>query len=273
MFLLKAGTYTFQQSETIQNVSSILVEYIEGGSNLVIKEIGIDLYSSITIDHDCIVYFYNKITSGVTFSNKKYYVWLVEGSNPSTFEPYSGSTTEYEFPQEAGTVHGGSLTIHQDGTGELVVDHAFLTDDGSLNWIRNNDGSFYVANPGSAAVQDADGCACNYAPFVLGFDGLKVFFRSNGLISLGNGWGNVFATADALKAAFASVPIQFVYKLATPIVYELTNQQVISLLHGANNVWADTGSVSLEYPADTKLYIDKRIAELQALVLENISNS
>lgn len=43
----------------------------------------------------------------------------------------------------------------------------------------------------------------------------------------------------------------------------------ISTLKGDNNVWADCGDVSVDYRADTKLYIDKKIAETQALILEN----
>ena len=43
----------------------------------------------------------------------------------------------------------------------------------------------------------------------------------------------------------------------------------ISTLLGQNNIWADTGDVTVGYKADTKLYIDKKFAELQALILEN----
>ena len=61
---------------------------------------------------------------------------------------------------------------------------------------------------------------------------------------------------------------QVVYKLATPITYTLTPQEITSLL-GTNNLWADTGDSEVEYRADTKMYVDNKIAELQALVLEN----
>lgn len=43
------------------------------------------------------------------------------------------------------------------------------------------------------------------------------------------------------------------------ITYQLTPQEVTTLL-GANNIWADCGPVTVEYPADTKLYIDSKIA-------------
>jgi len=50
-----------------------------------------------------------------------------------------------------------------------------------------------------------------------------------------------------------------VYELATPQTYQLTPQQIQTLL-GRNNVWSD-GDVSVEYVADPKRYIDKMIGE------------
>ena len=49
---------------------------------------------------------------------------------------------------------------------------------------------------------------------------------------------------------------QVVYELATPIEITLTPTQIDTLL-GTNNIWADCGTVSVDYPADTKLYIQK----------------
>lgn len=157
------------------------------------------------------------------------------------------------WQSEAGTVYGGTLDVT---SGVLTITHGYLTDNGSLGWSMNNDGSFYVANPLATALQDASGCACNYAPFAISFNDLNVFFRSNGLISLGRGWGSVYPSAQDLKSAFSSVPIQFVYKLATPIEITLTPTQIETLL-GTNNIWADCGDVEVEYRADTKLYIQK----------------
>jgi hypothetical protein len=53
--------------------------------------------------------------------------------------------------------------------------------------------------------------------------------------------------------------IQFVVPLATPQTYQLTPTQIDSLL-GRNSVWADSGDVTVEYIADTKLYIQKVIS-------------
>jgi hypothetical protein len=78
--------------------------------------------------------------------------------------------------------------------------------------------------------------------------------------------------ADA-KALIASWGLEICYKLLNPIEIPLTASEVSSVLttlYGTNNIWANTGDVEVTYPADTKLYIDRKIAEIQATILENI---
>ena len=41
--------------------------------------------------------------------------------------------------------------------------------------------------------------------------------------------------------------IKVVYKIKTPITYDLTSLQVIEILKGLNNLYADTGDISVEY--------------------------
>lgn len=72
-----------------------------------------------------------------------------------------------------------------------------------------------------------------------------------------------------VSGATPATGAQVVYKLADPITYQLTPQEVKTLL-GQNYVFADTGDVDVTYQADTKLYVDNKFTELQALVLENI---
>ena len=51
------------------------------------------------------------------------------------------------------------------------------------------------------------------------------------------------------------------YELETPVTIQLTPQQLSTLL-GQNNIFADTGDVSVEYRADIQLYINKVVAAL-----------
>jgi hypothetical protein len=48
--------------------------------------------------------------------------------------------------------------------------------------------------------------------------------------------------------------------LADPVTYQLTPHEVNSLL-GSNTIYADTGDTSVEYRADIKAYINRKIAE------------
>ena len=59
---------------------------------------------------------------------------------------------------------------------------------------------------------------------------------------------------------------QVVYKLATPITYQLTAQEVKTLF-GQNCIWSDSGGVSVDYIADTKKYIDNKILQAIAAAL------
>ena len=58
-----------------------------------------------------------------------------------------------------------------------------------------------------------------------------------------------------------TIGAQVVYELAEPIVYHLTPVEIRTLA-GQNTIWADTGNVSVEYTADTKAYIDKKLQEM-----------
>ena len=57
---------------------------------------------------------------------------------------------------------------------------------------------------------------------------------------------------------------QVVYALAEPVEYDLTPTEVNTLL-GENNIWADCGDSTVEYRADTKLYMDKKIAAIPSV--------
>ena len=61
---------------------------------------------------------------------------------------------------------------------------------------------------------------------------------------------------------------EVVYTLASPTTYNLTPATLSSVL-GTMNVWADCGSIaSMNYPCDTKLYVDAKTAALLALLSE-----
>jgi len=178
-------------------------------------------------------------------------------TNPTTYS--------ITFPSEAGTVYGGTLDVTN---GELVVDRAMVKYDGSSDeqWGEyGNDSDHYccVAYPSGKAF-GYQKSICNE------FKNQNDVFGSSdyGMYSDHPYYTNTYfrmpnaevTTKAEFLAWIAENPIHLCYELATPITYQLTPQEITSLL-GANNVWADTGDSEVEYRADAKLYIAKKITE------------
>jgi hypothetical protein len=66
---------------------------------------------------------------------------------------------------------------------------------------------------------------------------------------------DVFAEGTA-----PTIGAQVVYYLSAPLTYQLTPQELTTLL-GTNNIWADTGGTSVTYRADTKLFVEQNTPE------------
>ena len=164
----------------------------------------------------------------------------------------------------ANFVYGGTLDVV---TGELTVDKT-IVDLGTLTWtydsaiprfytngLANN--IRFIASNGDAV----DGVSSMYK--VVSFNNLYVTDKQNGTMAVSTTKAvSVINTdyTDATSFKTAMSGQMFVYPLATPQTYQLTPQQVNSLL-GVNNIWSDVGDVEVEYRADTKLYIDKKVQE------------
>ena len=182
------------------------------------------------------------------------------------------------WQSEAGTVYGGTLTLNQDGTGSLVVDRAYDRASPSSTWnygTTSAGGIGYCYCPSTTIKRDYNKLICSH------FKTVSTVADVGISVSGGLSTGQIQFYVDALGIESASEFVTFLtnnevyytYALATPVAYTLTAPQVKTIL-GLNNVWADTGDIlSVDYPADTKLYIDGKFASLQALILENISNT
>ena len=219
---------------------------------------------TVTQEHlDRGVYFGLRINSGAVCDGVVVKP-MVRVYGDSEYEPYSIQTYEVSFGS-AGTVYGGTLDVT---TGVLTVTKKAV-DMGSLGWTMPATSIFQ-----SPIFSDA------VTPTVLGDEGsiCSMFERVN----YPSGWADgkytmcdinysslkrahVYDTTHTTAAAFTTAVTgqTLVYTLATPIEYNLTPTEVRTLL-GANNIWSDTGDTTVEYRADTGLYIDKKIAEATA---------
>ena len=188
-------------------------------------------------------------------------IMIEVGSTGSTYEPYQGETYEVDWTTEAGTVYGGTLDVT---TGVLTVDRAYKNVALS-NFEYNVSINCLLGYSSYNTFADAKAPANNNTKFNAVADAIGI--NSAGAINGGSDGLGITATKDVYlrssgltsKAEYLTAfpnGINVVYELATPQTYQLTPHEVSTIL-GQNNIFADTGNVTVQYRADTKLYIDK----------------
>ena len=204
----------------------------------------------------------------ISFYSTDEAIQIEYGSSVSAHESYQGQTYEVTFPSEAGTVYGGTLDTV---TGKLVVDRAIVTMNGTENVYRVEDNLAQVGgysqfkNRRRAVSSHYKSVAKSWTQLIPG---------EWQLVDYTIGFKETRFTDIATVKAYITeqyqngTPLQFIGELKEPIVVRLDPTEIKTLL-GVNNIWSDAGNTAITYPADTKLYIDAKIAEIQALILEN----
>ena len=181
------------------------------------------------------------------------------GSTATPYEPYQGQTLTADLPE---TVYGGTVDWNE---GETIATCALATIDGTMveaHGVASN-GIPYVTIPftqldKAPAGADCGVCADRYAikTTAIGI-GMRFMYKSVYI------YDDRFVDEETAKALLDAETPQVVYTLEKPYTIQLTPQE-LALLKGANNVWSDTGDTDLSYIADTKLYIDRKIAAIAA---------
>ena len=180
-------------------------------------------------------------------------------NSDATYEPYNGTSITIDLN---GTRYGGSLNVT---TGVLMVDRA-MVDLGTLSWGLNNQGFMVTSNIAdrikypSASNILVENALCSALKVVKAYD---IYYGTYGIGVHSNGEVRVrYANMSTNPVTFKSdvTGWTFVYPLAEPFTAQL-DPETLSLLRGVNNVWADTGDMEVGYRADTKLYIDNKIAQ------------
>ena len=178
------------------------------------------------------------------------------GSTASSYEPYSGDTYTTQFGQ---TVYGGEIDLV---SGVLTVTMA-MVDLGSLVWGYNSTQSvFYTLNDTTERAKLAK-TVCNIYAYSNASVGSS---RADFTINAGHPYFGTsrisvkdsrYTDATPFKAMLQNENAQLCYELATPTTIQLTPQEIDSF-KGANNLWASTGEIEVEYRADIGLYIEKK---------------
>ena len=194
-------------------------------------------------------------------------IQLELGSSASSYEPYQGSTYPITFPGEAGTVYGGTLN---PVTGKLIVTHG-IADLGALTWGKistpNGHWRFWAIVNGLDATK---AIICSH--YVQVNPSAQYMSTAVGIAEQMSGTNPIVMINDedyANESAFTTAMsgVQLVYELATPVEYDLSDLPAIRTLLGYNAIFADVGDVSVDYRADTKLYIDNKITQAIAAAL------
>lgn len=172
------------------------------------------------------------------------------------------------------TVYGGALDVT---SGRMTVNRAMRTFVGSASelWRFENataGPNFYISMPDAAALQFGTGSLlCNQAlpsnNNASQKDRVFISVGKNLNATLGETLG--LSNVTDWKSYLAEHPLEVVYTIETPFEITFTPAQIAAIVGQTNNVWSDAGDATVEFAADLKWYIDKEIAELQALVLEN----
>ena len=207
--------------------------------------------------------------------NTTLYPQIELGSTATAYEPYQGETVTTTLPQ---TVYGGTLDVV---SGVLTIDRAKVTFTGASSeaWVVSGhpdspvEGHSFVMDNlaplakawGELEVSDSisNYCVASSGAAIWRGSGVYIFNlneRYCGVRPLG-----IDTVAD-FRSFLASNPLEICYQIATPQIIQLTKQQVTTLL-GLNNIWADSGEVSVVYTADTKLYIDKKFETLTNAII------
>lgn len=171
--------------------------------------------------------------------------------NISKGEEYNFSTYTAQLPE---TVYGGTVDLV---SGEMVVDRAITTFDGSADegWSVGTNSTHYRGY--TYALSDIKPHSLNEQPTSAICDKIKTGTWHNafgGVLALGQTGKAIGFGLDSLGITnytdlnvwLSNNPITICYELATPQTYQLTSQEIQTLV-GTNNVWSDAGDVEITY--------------------------
>lgn len=198
--------------------------------------------------------------------------WTGANINVSGADTSSPTIYPISWQAEAGTVYGGTLTVNEDGSCDLVS-----------KWVQDTFPSNSVVN--NSGTSASGGTWCSYRHVLSGanksYGNTPTNGDSNGLFNIGKwrkgaeaGKCRAYTITNGAELYCTLVSDQYdlstlqgrtdyytnvlgeavptvCYKLATPITYHLDSIAQITTLAGENNIWADVnGEITLTYKAN-----------------------
>ena len=192
-----------------------------------------------------------------TITADKWFACLYGAGNAYT--QYQGTTYPISWETEAGTVYGGTLTINEDGSVDLVSTMA-ATNLGSYTWVYSANGFFESGRNYSAAnTKDKITIMCEVYKALKNQTYQTSVDKTIWIASSSPASYTYFRVrdtsfngdADALKTAMSGH--YAIYLLKTPTTYHLDSIAQISTIVGENNIWTDVnGTITLTYLAEAE---------------------
>lgn len=253
-FDLKAGTYTISAVfEGASKVSYYYKEENESQTIIHLNSVSGEGYSFTLTEGKYRFWMYRSSANGNLSVSEISNFQLELGATDTAYEPYQGTSITVDWTSEAGTVYGGTLDLT---TGVLTVTHS-IVDLGTLTWsVVQNNLSMYSTGINSIALHNAINPTvwCTNLPQTAS---ASVYSGTEGIALHSNGNIRCVFNGCTLDPATFKSEVSgwlFAFPIDTPQTYQLTPQQVNTLL-GVNNIWCNTGDSTVTYTADTMLYI------------------
>lgn len=274
-FHLKPGDYHFKL------VSNNGYLYLHKGWT----QLGHNTNFTVTSESDTYRITTATLTSGADYDISVKEIQIESGSSATSYAPYSNicpisgwdgvnvwvkpthdtsadPSVSITFPTPPGTVYGGTLDVL---SGVLTVDKVLLTFSGgatSEGVYGDDNAELYrleIPNYNTTKIVRAQSTtsvgklSSNYFKFISTTSAAKMkdaeirTQAANTPQYLYFRWDSA-TDVSAINAAFANTALQVIGELQSPQTYQLTPQEVSTLL-GENNIWADTGDTTLTYMA------------------------
>ena len=172
------------------------------------------------------------------------------------YNPLAMPTVEISIPSTPGVVYGGTLDVL---SGILTLDKEYVQFDGTENWIRDSGGYMRMRFSTSTSYVVNDAAICSHLtenPDIASSNnltGFRVYNKTSGTPK-GATYLLRFDKSQTLSAfeqylaeQYANgTPVQIVYTLSTPVVYQLT-AYAVSTLVGKNYFWSNSGDITVSY--------------------------
>lgn len=283
-FKLNQGTYRLSKNLSLTSGSiSVQLQGFNSANQIISRHTVGNSYTdvSVSITEPAAYYIVFIDITGMTTGtavNLDLEIQLELGSTASAWEPFYGATIPISWQTEAGTVYGGELNVT---TGKLTVDKVLEEFSSNTGFVKTSVSYPHLfqkalanetkATKGNEKSRDS---RSNVAEVWETTGGAT--YASQHLVTLTKLTSSpytsiIFLNIDSitelseLNTYLSNAPVQLLYPLATPVEYTLTAAELATLL-GTNNIWADTGDTSVEYCADTKLYVDRKVSAAQKLM-------